>query len=309
MQGVDVKQVRLFEAVSRHRSFTRAAAELHVAQPWLSVQIRRLEDVLGFPLFARNRKQAVELTPQAKDFMPLASAFLAAHDTLAREVGMIRRQHAATLMLGAPEFSSDIPERPALLNAVQAEFPHIDLDIINGHSPMLLDQLRAGTIDLTLALGPFPHGPEFEDVVVADTQLSLLIPDGHPLSGAKQVTLSDLRGMSVGNFRRRLNPPVYDQMASHFDDCGVEMVNFPEATIRGVIQYAATNQMPVIVLEWMKGVVAEMTGITLCPLIAPTVRLQLLLVRRSDDDRPQVRALWSQAEKMAARRLSEVALN
>lgn len=307
MHGVDVKQVRIFEAVARHRSFTRAAGELHVAQPWLSVQVRRLEDVLGFPLFERNRKQAVELTPQAEDFMPVARAFLAAHDTLAREVGMIRRQHAATLMLGAPEFSSDIPERPALLNAFQAEFPQIDLDIINGHSPMLLDQLRAGTIDLTLALGPFPHGAEFEDVVVADTKLSLLIPDGHPLSGSEQVTLSDLSGMSVGNFRRRLNPPVYDQMASHFENCGVEMVNFPEATMRGAIQYAAANRIPVIVLEWMKGVVAGIAGITLCPLIDPAVRLQLLLVRRSDDQRPQVRALWSQAQKMIAGPLDEAA--
>ncbi|MFA7584775.1 MAG: LysR family transcriptional regulator [Novosphingobium sp.] len=300
MLGVDVKQVRIFEAIARHRSFTRAAEELHYAQPWLSVQVKRLEDVLGFALFARNRKQAVELTPQAKDFMPAARAFLMAHDSLAREVRLIRRQYAATLALGAPEFSSDIPERPALLQAFQAEFPHIDLDIITGHSLQLLDQLRAGSVDITLALGPFPDDPEFEHVMVTKTQISILVPDDHALAAVDHLSLEDLRGLALGNFRRRLNPPVYDLMAIQFARHGVEFVNFPEATMRSAIHFSVNSRMPVIVLEWMKDVIDGVPGTKLLQLRDRDACLELLLVRRAGDRRPQVQALWSQAEKKVA---------
>ena len=300
INGIDVKHLRMFETIARCRSFTRAALELHVAQPWLSVQVKRLEDVLGFPLFERNRKQAVTLTAQGQALRAGAAAFLAAHERLLGEVSLIRRQHASALILGAPEFSSDIPERLALLDRFHRALPALEVDILNGHSPALLDQLRMGTLDLSLALGPFRHGPEFDHLVISTTRISLLIPEGHALCGRKELTPKDLRGMTIANFRRPLNPPVYDQLAVRFAEFGAELISFPEATMRAAMQYATSNSVPVIALGWMKPVVAEMSRLSLVPLRAPAAELQLLLMRRSDDTRAEIEALWKQADIMAA---------
>ncbi|MGB5726579.1 MAG: LysR family transcriptional regulator, partial [Thiogranum sp.] len=55
--NVTLRQLRVFEAVARHLSYTRAAEELHLSQPAVSMQIRQLEDNLGLPLFERVGKK------------------------------------------------------------------------------------------------------------------------------------------------------------------------------------------------------------------------------------------------------------
>jgi len=299
MQGLDARLVCMFDAVARCRSFTRAAEELRIAQPWLSVQIRRLEDLLRFPLFERNRKQAVVLTPQGEAFWPSARTFLQARDMLMREAEQIRRQTMATLLLGAPEFSADIVERPALLNCFETRFPQIELEIITGHSPMLLEQLLRGDIDVTLALGPFPSDPRLDHVVLAETKVSMLVPRSHRLATSSHISLATLAGEEIANFRRRLNPPVYDQLAEYFAAYGVRMVNFPEATLRGAMQFATNHPIPIIMPEWMVGVVSDWNDFILIPLEDPQVTLQLLVVRRAGAGSTAVEAFWSEASAFA----------
>ena len=55
--NVTFRQLVLFEAVARHLSFTRAAEELHLTQPAVSMQIRQLEDAVGSPLFEKTGKR------------------------------------------------------------------------------------------------------------------------------------------------------------------------------------------------------------------------------------------------------------
>src|SRR5438045_9678669 len=69
--GMNVRLAILFAAVAEERSFTRAAARLNIAQPWLSAQVRKFEEQLGFPLFDRG-KGAIELTAEGEKMFPLA---------------------------------------------------------------------------------------------------------------------------------------------------------------------------------------------------------------------------------------------
>lgn len=59
MLHLSLRQLRVFEAVARHNSYTRAAARLHLSQPAASMQVRQLEDEIGLPLFERLGKQVV----------------------------------------------------------------------------------------------------------------------------------------------------------------------------------------------------------------------------------------------------------
>ena len=68
---MNVRLAILFAAVAEERSFTRAAARLNIAQPWLSAQVRKFEEQLGFTLFDRG-KGGIELTPQGEQLLPVA---------------------------------------------------------------------------------------------------------------------------------------------------------------------------------------------------------------------------------------------
>src|SRR5947209_16424165 len=86
--------LRAFEAAARHLSFTLAGSELNVTQTAISHQIRRLEEELGIRLFVR-RNRALELTPEAKDYLPgVRAAFndlrLATHRLLRRDDELVR---------------------------------------------------------------------------------------------------------------------------------------------------------------------------------------------------------------------------
>src|SRR3954453_16645474 len=82
---MELRQLRYFAAVARHRHFTRASEELHVAQPGLSQQIRRLERELGVELLSRTTRQ-VALTQAGELMLPRAQRVLAEVDTARAEV-------------------------------------------------------------------------------------------------------------------------------------------------------------------------------------------------------------------------------
>lgn len=79
---MELRQLEYFLAVAEHANFTRAAEALHVAQPWVSAQVRRLERELGNELFDRSSR-VLRLTEFGKALLPLAGAAL-------RTVGEIR---------------------------------------------------------------------------------------------------------------------------------------------------------------------------------------------------------------------------
>ena len=74
---MDVDQLIAFERIVREGSFSRAAWELHIAQPTISARIQALEHELGGPLFVRNSRR-VSLTERGASFLPYARRALAA---------------------------------------------------------------------------------------------------------------------------------------------------------------------------------------------------------------------------------------
>src|ERR1700694_5065856 len=98
---MQIHQLAYFESVSRHLHFTRAAEELHVAQPSVRQQIRKLEAELGAPLFHRMKRQ-VALTEVGKTFLPHARAVLRRRDEARLEVQELSGLRKGTLSVGAP---------------------------------------------------------------------------------------------------------------------------------------------------------------------------------------------------------------
>src|SRR5215207_8927290 len=127
---MDLRQLRYAEAVARHRHFTRAAEELHVAQSALSHQIRRLEAELGTELFARTSRTVVP-TEAGEAVAARARAVIAEVDGVREEVDDLEGLVKGRITIGAllPAGAIDVP---ALLARFSHAHPGVDVTLQEG---------------------------------------------------------------------------------------------------------------------------------------------------------------------------------
>ena len=118
---MELRQLRYLEAVARHRHFTRAAEELHVAQSALSAQVRRLENELGVELLRRTTR-SVELTEAGEMAVARARAALAEADALREGVDEMRGLVRGTVSIGALIAAGEI-DVPASSSASTGRIP------------------------------------------------------------------------------------------------------------------------------------------------------------------------------------------
>ena len=155
---MEIHQLQYFVAVAEEASFTRAAARVHVAQPGVSAQVRRLEAELGQQLLDRSGR-SVTLTEVGAAVLPFARAALDALDGARLAVdqlaGLVRGQVAVGMVSGCA-----LPSLAELLADFHRRYPGVTIALAEDGSDRLLELLRDGTLDLALigAAGPATEG-------------------------------------------------------------------------------------------------------------------------------------------------------
>jgi LysR family transcriptional regulator, transcription activator of glutamate synthase operon len=188
---MEMHQLAYFESVSRHLHFTRAAEELHVAQPSVSQQIRKLETELGAPLFHRMKRH-VALTEAGKTFLPHARAVLQRLAEARVEVQELSGLHKGTLAVGAPP-SVGTHLLPRALATFSRRHPGITLTFREAGSRTLLKLLEEGELDFAVVIQPIRH-PALDTLPLLEEELLLAVPREHPLaSGQRRIRLEQLR--------------------------------------------------------------------------------------------------------------------
>ena len=154
---MNLEQLRGFMTVVRVGNFTRAAEELHLAQPSLSRQIHALEQDLGAQLLTRDRGGSVP-TAAGEALLPLARRMLADADSVRRELDELAGLRRGRVRLGAtPTLCISLVAE--VFSAFHAAYPGIELHLAEHGSRQLLDQLNAGELDLALITTmPFTRG-------------------------------------------------------------------------------------------------------------------------------------------------------
>jgi hypothetical protein len=175
---MELQQLRYFCAVADTNSFSRAAEQCHVSQPSLSQQILKLEDELGARLFDRLGR-SVRLTELGKAFLPRARSVL--HELAAAKGDVVERQQS----IGGPLTIGVIPTvapyvLPPLLASFSRKFPQVELTVAEEITPILLDRLRAGSIDLAVLALPI-RGNDFESFPLLTERLFAALPKQHKL--------------------------------------------------------------------------------------------------------------------------------
>ncbi len=149
---MELRQLRYFAAVSRHRHFGRAALDLRVAQPALSRQIAKLEGELGVRLLDRHAR-GVSLTAEGEVLLARAEALLAEAEALATEARPQSGDPQGTVTLGfSPSIAELFGGRFAALSL--RRFPRVRLRIMTAASPMLEAWIHEGRVDIAILNGP-----------------------------------------------------------------------------------------------------------------------------------------------------------
>ena len=182
---LNLRQIRAFVAVARLGSFTRAAALLHVAQPTLTVQIRKLEEALGVRLFDRTSR-SVALTQTGRDLLPVLGRLVQDLDGVVAEV----RNHGAGYQ-GLVRVAALPTAAAALLPKAIASFrvthPGADFRIRDVIARRVLALVDAEEVDIGVTGGPI-NAAEFDVLLAIEDRMHAVFPQGHALAEAGAVT-------------------------------------------------------------------------------------------------------------------------
>jgi LysR family hydrogen peroxide-inducible transcriptional activator len=186
---MELFQIRYFLAVAEHLSFTRAAEALHISQPPLSLQIRRLEQELGGKLFSRSSRH-VSLTELGQFFEPRARL-------LAREAAAVADEINARVGLKNGRIRVGVSGvlahwlLPKLLARYTALYEQIEVRVSEERTPRLIEKMEASEIDVALIRAPH-QATMLSAETIATEPLCAVLRSTHPLASRASLTLDEL---------------------------------------------------------------------------------------------------------------------
>jgi LysR family transcriptional regulator, hydrogen peroxide-inducible genes activator len=143
---METHQLRYFLAVTQTGRFTAAAKQCNVSQPSLSIQIAKLEDELGGPLFERGKK-GIKLTSRGEMFLPRAKAILGEMESARKEVEALSGLTMGSVTLGClPTTGAHV--LPKILTAFRKSYPQISVQLKEESSPGLALNLEQGEVEI-----------------------------------------------------------------------------------------------------------------------------------------------------------------
>jgi DNA-binding transcriptional LysR family regulator len=186
---ISLRQMRSFVAVAKLGSFTRAAAFLHVSQPTLTVQIRRLEEALQLKLFDRNPR-AVNLTRVGRDLLPSFERTLQDLDSVLLDVKNVSTAQLGVVRIAAlPSFAASI--LPDAILQFRTKNPGASFAVRDVIANALLGLVRSDEVDLGLTGGNVDY-PDIEVLFRASDEIRVIFPEGHPIGKFSRITAERL---------------------------------------------------------------------------------------------------------------------
>ncbi|HEX2034113.1 MAG TPA: LysR substrate-binding domain-containing protein [Chloroflexota bacterium] len=276
---MELHQLMYFEAVATQLHFTRAAQALHVAQPSVSQQIRKLEEELGAPLFHRLKRR-VELTEAGRLLLPRARAVLRELAEGRAEVQELAALRRGTLSVGAPP-SVGTHLLPRVLASFRRRYPGIALTFREAGSRTLVERLVDGELDLAVVIPSSPH-PALETMPLLEERLLLALPRDHRLARRSRIAVRELREEPFVMFREG----VYELREQTLAACrraGFEpRIALDGGEMDSVLRFVTAGLGVAILPESVLDGRDDATSPVAVPLSGPTLRRSLVIARRRD---------------------------
>ncbi len=177
---MELRQLRYFLAVARTMNFTRAAEEMHIAQPPLSRQISHLEDELGVRLIDRDARP-MQLTSSGEFFRERAEEIVSRVERLKKETVSHGRSGRQVLRIGF-ETSALYGHLPTVVKYLRSRNPHLDIDLRPMSAREQIEAIRTGTAEVGVGRELISDDAVQQRVARQEPYL-VALPIGHPLAG------------------------------------------------------------------------------------------------------------------------------
>jgi DNA-binding transcriptional LysR family regulator len=275
-QGLELRHLRYLVAVAEAGTFTRAAERLFIAQPTLSQQIGRLEQLVGTPLLVRGR-DGVRLTAAGAVLLDAARDVLAAVDQ-----GVSQTRQAAGL--GRPRLRvvlpADLPDSLAVQTASRLRsaadsagvaVTWMDTPLDAEFSPIREHRADAGLGWLTASPGTLPA--PLDAMTLGQFEPEVWIPRSHPAAPRGVIGLDELAGMDVIHGPRRASTATYDRWLTilRATDPRFEFTDPPvRHSLPVALAFAATAGRPAAVLTGPVAIADVPSGVIRLPWLAGT---------------------------------------
>ena len=260
---INLRQVRAFVSVAHLKSFTRTAQLLHISQPALTVQIRKLEEDLQVKLLDRNSR-TVDLTRVGVELLPVLQRILHELDSVVVDTRALATAERGVVRIAAlPSFAAGIlPTAISRFRQLSPKMAFVLKDVIAGR---VNDCVRSGQVDIGITGGKVID-PELEILHAFQDHMHAVFPSKHPFERKRRITLEDLSDVPL-------------------------ILMDPETSVRAIVDaaFVAAGRLPFPACEatYMMtavGMVKAGLGVGILPASAKEVQAEPTLVSRLIDE-------------------------
>ncbi len=182
------RQLKVFAAVARHLNYTRAAEELHLTQPTVSMQVKELTASIGMPLFEQIGKKTF-LTDAGRELQVTVREVFEAWDRFEMAAnnlqGLSKGKLSVSIVTTAKYFV------PRLLGEFSRTHPDIEMAMVVANRDQVIERLQANLDDIYV-MGVPPPGLQLTIEPFLENPLVVIAPLGHPLAKKRRITLPEL---------------------------------------------------------------------------------------------------------------------
>ena len=297
---MELRHLRYFVAVAEELHFRRAAERLHVAQPAVSEQVRKLEEELGVRLLNRTQR-SVSLTGAGAAMLDEARRVLNQAER-AMAVARDARDHAGNRLRVGYLADSLPPLVPRALQALQKRMPNTRVSLETGAARNLIEDVRAGRLDAALVSLPAPTAG-LERTLLGPQSAVVAMPVMHRLATDDAVDLARLAPERIVLLPREVNPAFHDGVISLLRQAGLSpsIVHTLEPRVELALLAVSAGGGVAIVPESVVDSVS-VAGVRLVPLAADEPIAESAVVTRPGTDDLATKA-FTQALLQASRRV------
>jgi len=183
IKNATLRQLQIFEVVARHISYTRAAEELYLTQPTVSIQLKQLTDIVGMPLLEQVGKR-IFLTDAGRELLKVVRMVLDELSRFEMTISDMKGVKAGKLRIAVITTAKYFV--PRLLGPFCEQYPGIDVALKVTNRERLLQRLEDNEDDLYI-LGQLPEGMDVTVEPFLENPMIVLAAHNHPLAGVKNI--------------------------------------------------------------------------------------------------------------------------
>ena len=289
----DIKKLKILVAIVEEGSFTGAADRLNIAQPWVSVQLKQLEDQLGLSLLERSKGKLIKLSANGKEIYSIAKKLLNACAEATSEIAELSKRDRGKLVLGIDPITLYMPERNELISRFMSQWRGITLQIVSRTPHELFDGLASGEFDLIMTSIQSPD-PELEVLPLYEYTLDLLVPKScaHKYESSEHGSVEGARILTLPD---SYHPAIFSWLKESLSAHNVEWLECPEVSFQALIRYAVMMGVATLAPNFAESIPEMHNDMEIRRITETPLKVQWGLMRRAGSRKKAPESFWRMA--------------